>query len=101
MSDLRTRIAAALKAQAEFRGIYKIADFDFPFLAEAVIRELGMRREADPKAQFHMEPPRWRYVTDWTADIDTGEAVRSILSKPMRDPDMIAAEQEWRAKHGE
>lgn len=40
MSDLRDRIAAALKAQAEFRGIYKIADFDFPFLADAVIREL-------------------------------------------------------------
>lgn len=40
MSDLRTRIADALKAQAEFRGIYKIADFDYPFLADAVIREL-------------------------------------------------------------
>lgn len=37
---LRDRIAAALKAQAEFRGIYKIADFDFQFLADAVIREL-------------------------------------------------------------
>lgn len=45
MSDLRTRIAAALKAQAEFRGIYKIADFDFPFLADAVIRELLPTRE--------------------------------------------------------
>ena len=40
MSDLRTRIAAALKKQAEFRVVYKIADFDYRFLADAVIREL-------------------------------------------------------------
>ena len=38
--DLRDRIAAALKSEAKKRGIYKIADFDFPFLADAVIREL-------------------------------------------------------------
>lgn len=39
---LRDRIAAALKAQAEFRGIYKIADFDFQFLADAVIEALNL-----------------------------------------------------------
>lgn len=42
MTDtLRTRIAAALKAETERRGIYWIADFDFPFLADAVIAALN------------------------------------------------------------
>ena len=36
-------------------------------VADAVIRELGLRREADDKANFRMEPSRHRYVTDWIA----------------------------------
>jgi hypothetical protein len=72
MTDLRTRIAAALKAQAEFRGIYKIADFDFPFLADAVIRELGLREEsrgpvtAYRAGQYRDNQTLRRYVTQWT-----------------------------------
>ena len=62
--DLRDRIAAALKSEAEKRGIYKIADFDFPFLADAVIRELNLERQDhyDPDCDYY------RYVTDWIAE---------------------------------
>ena len=63
MSELRDRIAAALKAQAEFRGIYKIADFDYPFLADAVIAELGLWQQWSNWHEGY-----YRYVTDWKAD---------------------------------
>lgn len=73
--SLRTRIAAALKKQAEFRGIYKIADFDYPFLADAVIRELGLRQESTHRVIYPDLPAEiikgkryTRYVTDWNAD---------------------------------
>ena len=44
--SLRDRIAAALKKKAEFRGVYKIADFDYRFLADAVIAELNLTEDS-------------------------------------------------------
>ena len=40
--NLRDRIAAVLKTASERRGIYRIADFDYPFLADAVIEALDL-----------------------------------------------------------
>ena len=86
MSDLRTQIAAVLKRHrpdnAEISFVTCICGgartyiYDPPdiqtwweaHLADAVIRELGLRQETDPKALFRMEHPRHRYVTDWKAD---------------------------------
>jgi hypothetical protein len=81
MSDLRTRIADALKKQAEFRGVYKIADFDYRFLADAVIRDLGLRQQWRAKGNSCVEPQESRedallygdtterrFVTDWEAE---------------------------------
>ena len=69
---LRDRIAAALKAQAEFRGIYKIADFDFQFLADAVIRELGLTQQwlvdgiiSDDGPRPWEVPCETRWTTEW------------------------------------
>ena len=62
--DLRTRIAAVLaEAQETHNGISDLA------LADAVIRELGLRRELRyPNRLPHytfMPPQRTRYVTGW------------------------------------
>jgi hypothetical protein len=65
MSDLRTRIAVALKTQAEFRGIYKIADFDFPFLADAVIAELGLEIDLGNTYDIGGEATSYRYISKW------------------------------------
>lgn len=72
MSDLRDRITAAIKAEAELRGIYRIADFDFPFLADAVIAELGLREQTGNDAAYpsviscaEYLRTHHRYVTDW------------------------------------
>ena len=65
VDSLRNRIAAAIKSEAERRGIWRIADFDYPFLADAVIEELGMTIERDGPP---IVPPCHRYVTEWVAD---------------------------------
>ena len=67
MTDLRTRIAAAIRAVDDMR-VCKLSDADIKFIVEAVIRELGLRREVDDRASFRMEPSRARYVTEWNTD---------------------------------
>lgn len=72
--NLRDRIAAALKSEAEKRGIYKIADFDFPFLADAVIRELDTALTA---------------FGSWLSEEITGQPLSRI------DVDSCVAEWKW------
>lgn len=73
MSDLRTRIAAALRAEDEkprlcpFDGEPTMASYDR--LADAVIRELNLHRNDEEDEYGGYEPTgRHRYVTDWKAD---------------------------------
>lgn len=64
MSDLRNRIYAVLKHQF---GVLAA-----PHDADAVIAELGLRREelseAGSSVLFNDNRPHHRYVTDWKAD---------------------------------
>ena len=67
MSDtLRTRIAAVLNANLPVMEFLRPGDTEYA--ADAVIRELGLRREVDDRASFRMEPSRARYVTEWNTD---------------------------------
>ena len=84
MSDLRTRIAAALKAEDEkphicpFDGEPTMASYDR--LADAVIRELKLRQEWAQPGKYGMWLEYWdtkprgysqtRYITDWITDAD-------------------------------
>lgn len=67
--DLRTRIAAVAD-----RIIREGIHVDLPTsvmaddLADAVIRELKLKREVDDRASFRMESSRARYVTEWNTD---------------------------------
>lgn len=65
MSDLRTRIAAAISGVDDWRGVT-----DPTILADAVIAELGLgRRETLPaKIEPFIQPAAHRYVTEWVAD---------------------------------
>jgi hypothetical protein len=70
MSDLRTRIAAAIQGVDDWRGVT-----DPAILADAVIAELGLYREGSESrtvtnefgATFRVEGGH-RYVTDWVPD---------------------------------
>lgn len=63
MTDyLRTRIAAAIMDSCH--GVYMDDAVD---AADAVIRELGLRRERLGEAEGYPHP-QTRYVTDWTAE---------------------------------
>jgi hypothetical protein len=70
MTDLRDRIAAALRAEDEkphlcpFDGEPTMASYDR--LADAVIAELGLRQAM--RSQTPTGPIQTRYVTDWKAD---------------------------------
>lgn len=66
MTDLRTRIAAVLNANLPVMEFLRPGDTEYA--ADAVIRELGLRREVDDRASFRMEPSRARYVTEWNTD---------------------------------
>ena len=68
MSDLRTRIAAALKTAND-----RVAGFiGYDEMADAVIRELGLKEErGDKQRPMHVcATPglHHRYVTDWKSD---------------------------------
>ena len=59
--DLRTRIAAALRNMT--------GDLTYEAMADAVIRELGLRRASRPNDYQHVNyPPGDRYITDWLTD---------------------------------
>ena len=62
--NLRDRIAAVLKTASERRGIYRIADFDYPFLADAVIEALNLRTDQVGTLT--------RYVTKWISEVNDG-----------------------------
>ena len=82
--SLRTRIAAV--HQAHRWGVFRCDDgyartccrcqwrelSDGPthaeHVADAVIRELKLKREVDDRASFRMESSRARYVTEWNTD---------------------------------
>lgn len=67
MADsLRTFIAAVLNANLPVMEYLRPGDTERA--ADALIRELALRREVDDKAHFRMEPSRHRYITDWIAD---------------------------------
>lgn len=77
MTDLRTRIAAALYARAiERLGWNRSWDnLGAPSQqlwlddADAVIRELGLKRASRPSDYGHVNyPPGYQYITDWIAD---------------------------------
>lgn len=62
--NLRDRIAAAL-----YGSVY-LGDADRYEIADAVIRELGLKREGTDPGQIisHGYPPMYRYVTEWSSD---------------------------------
>ena len=67
---LRTRIAAVLRSSWPApwfdggRQHQQVAD-----LADAVIRELGLKRASRPSDYGHVNyPPGYQYITDWIAD---------------------------------
>lgn len=62
MADtLRTRIAAVLGDNVDHSHRYDLAD--------AVIRELGLKRASRPSDYGHVNyPPGYQYITDWIAD---------------------------------
>ena len=65
MTDLRTRIAAAIRAVDDMR-VCKLHDADIKFITEAVIGELGLRIQvAGPDGIAY---GKHRYVTEWRAD---------------------------------
>ena len=83
--DLRTRIAAV--HQAHRWGVFRCDDgyartccrcqwreiADGPthaeHVADAVIRELGLKRASRPSDYGHVNyPPGYQYITDWIAD---------------------------------
>lgn len=62
MSDLRDRIAYAIaQADGDLPGM-EPASCDYE-MADAVIRELGLRQEYDPYSEPELS--RHRYVTEW------------------------------------
>jgi hypothetical protein len=68
MSDLRTRIAAAIEGEVD----HLVPRSDIELAADAVIRELGLRQEA----AFDSKTDRLighRYVTAWISDTPTPE----------------------------
>lgn len=70
MTDLHSRITAALLREDQLR-VCKLSDADIKFMADAVIAELGLRRESMTDGISPVDdPPAWhhRYVTSWVAD---------------------------------
>ena len=83
MSDsLRDRIAAALRGHGPMGAYYRdglefcscgaetdgLLEFE-AHLADAVIRELGLKRASRPSDYGHVNyPPGYQYITDWIAD---------------------------------
>ena len=65
MTDLRTRIAAAIRAVDDMR-VCKLHDADIKFITEAVIRELNLHEENGWFGPTNI--PKHRYVTEWVAD---------------------------------
>ena len=83
MSDfdtLRTRIAAALYRHAQqtvptgipwlrWEDSFPVVQDLWLNMADAVIRELGLKRASRPKDYGHVNyPPGHQYITDWIAD---------------------------------
>jgi hypothetical protein len=79
MSDLRERIKIALLKTA---GGLELYEHERDEIADVLIRELGMRQQV--------------------IDID-GVLLHTYTTgyKPLRDPDMIAADAAWQANHPE
>lgn len=67
--DVRTRIAAVLKSYG-LSDQYgdPLPEEELSDVADAVIRELKLKREVDDRASFRMESSRARYVTEWNTD---------------------------------
>jgi hypothetical protein len=67
MSDLRTRIAEALKTADR-----RVAGFiSYEERADAVIAELGLRQEIKEAVKTPPKLTFTRYVTEWEADDET------------------------------
>lgn len=63
--NLRDRIAAAIKQIDDMRAC-KLSNADIKFMADAVIKELGLRKSSRPNDYGHANyPPGDRYITDW------------------------------------
>ncbi len=71
MSDLRTRIASALKKADETVFItdpFAVPEPSYSELADAVIAELGLEEERGGTYEVGGEATSHRYVTDWEPD---------------------------------
>ena len=69
--DLRTRIAAVMRAEVAANGLDSPVEDWIPFLTDAVIREIGLRREiryTPPVPRMPRLPTGYRYVTEWETD---------------------------------
>ena len=64
--DLRTRIAAVIMRHWEYEPSCTCEDCSLE-LADAVIRDLGLRREQFGEAEG-WQHPKHRHVTDWEND---------------------------------
>jgi hypothetical protein len=69
MSDLRTRIAAALERANKEPQPFDQGPVGYEYLADAVIRELALTRNDEEDEYGGYKPTgRYRYVTEWKAD---------------------------------
>jgi hypothetical protein len=67
MSDLRTRIAAALRTADR-----RVAGFiGYDEMADAVIAELKLEKQTLNREFWGAAPNVYRYITEWKADDET------------------------------
>jgi hypothetical protein len=110
MSDLRERVADILYAiDCTDSDIHASENMDPAVLwairesalrrADVLIRELGLRQEWRASGNSCAGPQE--SVEDALLYGETVESRYVTAYKKLRDPDMVAADIEWREKHGE
>jgi hypothetical protein len=65
MTDLRTRIAAALERADKEPQPFDQGPVGYEYLADAVIRGLGLEVESGGTYEVGGKATSYRYVTDW------------------------------------
>ena len=108
MSDLRTRIAAAIDQRYNDEAIGHTYEVCL-MAADAVIRELDLAAALCPEFfKGYNNGHDEGFIEGWEAangELRKPTNLKTMrhqqVAKQMRDPDMIAADQEWQAQHPE